>query len=442
MTPASAIPQGTNRSYQERSTSQFSAKPCIVTPRLTRMPMAAILRSGRGAPELVEEPASSQTPLRPGTRAVVTPRSAHTADQRLLEAADEVDDQHVVGEPHDRVADELAGAVEGDLAAAVDLDHRGAVGGTLVGLGALAGRVDGGVLEQQHGAGSTRDHLRRAPRAGAPTPRGSRRAARPASRRPVRSPDEANLARTQPVDNRLRPRDRRQGGRMRILAVLPLLASLCAPAAHPAAPARRRRRAPRRLAARARRGARGAARLGRTPSARLGTGRPRCAARALRARVRGGPGRRPAAARLPGARARRTPPGDAGVRGPGAAQRRDVLSRCGSSTGWPGERCSSDGDVVPLPSSPPGRPGRSRSAATQGPGGWPTVSDSGCEPLAQHGPDVRVAEVEAAVQQHLAGTQLTEPRTSLAIRPAAGRSTNAGHAEERRPVHQAGRARG
>ena len=119
------MPQGTKRSYQPRSTSQFSAKPCIVTPRLTRMPIAAILRSGRA----VAGSACSQTPLRPGTRAVVTPRSAHARDQRLLEPAHVVDDEDVVGQPHDRVADELAGPVEGDLAAAVDLDDRGAVGG-------------------------------------------------------------------------------------------------------------------------------------------------------------------------------------------------------------------------------------------------------------------------------------------------------------------------
>ena len=73
VTPASAIPQGTKRSYQPRSTSQFSAKPCMVTPRLTRMPIAAIFRSG------ARSSARNQTPLRPGTRAVVTPKSAHTA---------------------------------------------------------------------------------------------------------------------------------------------------------------------------------------------------------------------------------------------------------------------------------------------------------------------------------------------------------------------------
>jgi hypothetical protein len=41
--------------------------------------------------------------------------------------------------------------MEGDLAATVDLDDRGAVGGTLVRLGALPRRVHRRVLEQQHG---------------------------------------------------------------------------------------------------------------------------------------------------------------------------------------------------------------------------------------------------------------------------------------------------
>ncbi len=282
--------------------------------------MAAILRSGRGAPEVVEEPASNQTPLRPGTRAVVTPRSAHTRDQRLLEAAYEVDDQHVVGEPHDRVADELPGAVEGDLAAAVDLDHRGAVDGSLVGFGALACRVDGGVLEQQHGAGSTLDHL--CVHLALALPRLEVVDGLLAQRLEDQFAHHSRLTRrTQPVDNRLRPRDRRQGGRMRILAVLPLLALLYAPAAQPAAQP-----------------------VGEAPSATTRSqlvdalevlhewdvrrarawarDRPGCPECALRARVRGGSGRRPDAARLPGARTRRTPAGDAGVRGPGAAQRR------------------------------------------------------------------------------------------------------------------------
>ena len=49
-------------------------------------------------------------------------------DQGLLDAAYVVDDLDVVGEPDDRVADQLAGAVEGDQAAAVDVDHGRAAG--------------------------------------------------------------------------------------------------------------------------------------------------------------------------------------------------------------------------------------------------------------------------------------------------------------------------
>jgi hypothetical protein len=73
VTPASLMPQGTNRSYQLMSTSQFKAMPCIVTPRETRMPIAPILRSGRSGV------ARSHTPLRPGTRAVSTPYAAQVA---------------------------------------------------------------------------------------------------------------------------------------------------------------------------------------------------------------------------------------------------------------------------------------------------------------------------------------------------------------------------
>ena len=61
-------------------------------------------------------------------------------DQALLDAPHVVDDVDRVGQLDDRVADELAGAVPGDLAAAVDVDDGGAVERTLVRLGALAER--------------------------------------------------------------------------------------------------------------------------------------------------------------------------------------------------------------------------------------------------------------------------------------------------------------
>ena len=84
-------------------------------------------------------------------------------------------DRHRVS-AHDRVADELAGAVPGDLAAAVDVDDRGAVGGPLVRLGALAGGVDRGVLEQQRRCrAGRRRRPGRAPRAGSASPARSRR---------------------------------------------------------------------------------------------------------------------------------------------------------------------------------------------------------------------------------------------------------------------------
>ena len=48
----------------------------------------------------------------------------------------------------DRIADQLAGTVPGDPAAAVDVDDRGAVGREVRRPGAAAGGVDGGVLQE------------------------------------------------------------------------------------------------------------------------------------------------------------------------------------------------------------------------------------------------------------------------------------------------------
>jgi hypothetical protein len=67
VTSASEMPHGTIRSNQDRSQSQFSAIPCMVTPRATRAPIAPTLRSGSP---------STQAPLRPGTRTALTPNSA------------------------------------------------------------------------------------------------------------------------------------------------------------------------------------------------------------------------------------------------------------------------------------------------------------------------------------------------------------------------------
>jgi hypothetical protein len=78
--------------------------------------------------------------------------SAHV-DQDALHATHVGDDIDRVGQAHDGVADELARAVPGDLPAAIDVNHRRAVGRALPGFRALARRVDGRVFEQQHRVG-------------------------------------------------------------------------------------------------------------------------------------------------------------------------------------------------------------------------------------------------------------------------------------------------
>ncbi len=75
-------------------------------------------------------------------------------DEEPLETAHVGDDIHRLGQAHDRVADELPRAVPGDLAAAVDVDDGGAVGGALVPRRARTGRVDGLVLEQDERVGA------------------------------------------------------------------------------------------------------------------------------------------------------------------------------------------------------------------------------------------------------------------------------------------------
>ncbi len=57
VTVASLMPHGTMRSYQDRSQSQFSAKPCMVTPLATRMPIARDLPVRPAVP--VREPGAA-----------------------------------------------------------------------------------------------------------------------------------------------------------------------------------------------------------------------------------------------------------------------------------------------------------------------------------------------------------------------------------------------
>ena len=145
VTPASLMPQGTIRSYHDRSQSQLSASPCMVTPRATRAPIAPTFRSG------CPPDAGSHAPERPSTRIASSPNSAQTPDHRLLEGPHVRHHVHRLAQLHDRVRGELAGAVPGDLAAAVDVDDRrpGVAERPVGHRRPLAGGVDRRVLEQQ-----------------------------------------------------------------------------------------------------------------------------------------------------------------------------------------------------------------------------------------------------------------------------------------------------
>ncbi len=99
----------------------FSAKPCIVRPSLRRTPIAAILRgttAGSGWST------SSQTPAKPVEAAGVRQAEfAEGVDEQALDAADVVGRAEPIVDVQDRIADELAGAVIGDVAAALDGDE-------------------------------------------------------------------------------------------------------------------------------------------------------------------------------------------------------------------------------------------------------------------------------------------------------------------------------
>ena len=94
----------------------------------------------------------------PDAGAALDPLARHAelgehVDEHALESAHVADHVDRFGEPEDRVADELARPVPGDLAAAVDIDDGGAVGRPFVGLGAFAGGVHRRVLEEDDGIG-------------------------------------------------------------------------------------------------------------------------------------------------------------------------------------------------------------------------------------------------------------------------------------------------
>ena len=169
VTPASVMPHGTIVANASRSQSQLSAKPCSVVARATRTPMAATLRAGRPSP------AGTQTPERPSTRPTCRPTSVQTLISDFLDAPNVIDHVERLGQPDDRVADELARPVPGDLAAAVGVDDRSVVGRPLVGGGAPSRGVDRRVFEQQQRVERRRPPgRRRVPAAAARRP-GSRR---------------------------------------------------------------------------------------------------------------------------------------------------------------------------------------------------------------------------------------------------------------------------
>ena len=134
-----------------RSLLTLTERPWVVTPRLTWTPIEPILRGSADEPDAGLGPDAGQPSI-----ARVTPCSARAPIITCSRPPDEgVDVVAVGGEADDRVGDQLAGAVVGDLAAAVgvaDCDplrfvplgpHR------QFGLGAAPARVDGGVLQLQ-----------------------------------------------------------------------------------------------------------------------------------------------------------------------------------------------------------------------------------------------------------------------------------------------------
>ena len=91
----------------------MSAKPWLVIQREMRTPMAASLFL------------PTQAPVSPGTRSARTPNPAAMAIMTVLEVADVAVDVAAIGaQIQDRVADQLAGSMVGDVAAPARLEQR------------------------------------------------------------------------------------------------------------------------------------------------------------------------------------------------------------------------------------------------------------------------------------------------------------------------------
>ena len=175
LTPASRIPHGTMRSYHDRSQSQFSANPCMVTPLATRAPIAPTFRSAHPSPGSSPGPCRParpprpatwvpaqriHAPLRPSTRPAVTPNSAHTRIMASFKRPHVGHHVDRITQLDDRVAGQLPRPMPGDLAAAVHVnDRRARVAERSVRGGRpLARRVHGLVLKEQAAVGYLAGH--------------------------------------------------------------------------------------------------------------------------------------------------------------------------------------------------------------------------------------------------------------------------------------------
>ena len=130
-----------------RSVATLSAKPCIVRPPLSRTPIAQIFRG-------FDPDGSTHTPGYSASRPASTPNDGERVDHELLDVADVAERPELVDDRQDRVADELTGAVIGDVAAAAHRDEVGADrGGVAPQVGVEVGpwpvREDVRVFEQQ-----------------------------------------------------------------------------------------------------------------------------------------------------------------------------------------------------------------------------------------------------------------------------------------------------
>ncbi len=115
------MPQGTIRSKSRRSVVTLSAKPCEVMPREMWTPMAAIFFSG------IEPAGDGPDAGASGDALRWDGEVSQGADEGLLRAGGRSRLRRRGGfhgeaaEVEDGVADELAGAVVGDVSAAIDL---------------------------------------------------------------------------------------------------------------------------------------------------------------------------------------------------------------------------------------------------------------------------------------------------------------------------------